>query len=74
MSQPSFFNIQINLTYQIDGSGNRTLVEGATLAPLAHMSSLRRGVDGQVTEARRGTPIELTPRHVVHVCQPYTEL
>jgi hypothetical protein len=51
MSQPTFFNSQINLTYQIDGSDNRTLVEGATLAPLAHMSLLRQGVDDLVIEA-----------------------
>ena len=51
MSQPTFFNSQINLTYQVDGSDNRTLVEGSTLEPLAHMSSLRRGVDDQVIEA-----------------------
>ena len=50
MSQPSFFHISI-LNYQFDGTDNGTLVEGSTLEPLAHMSSLRRGVDDQVIEA-----------------------
>jgi len=46
-----FFHNQINLIYQIDGSDNGTLVEDSTLESLAHMSSLRRGVDDQVIEA-----------------------
>jgi len=46
-----FFHNQINLIYQIDGSDNGTLVEGATLVPLARMSLLRQGVDDQVIEA-----------------------
>ena len=51
MSQPSFFNSQTILYHSFDGSYDGTLVEGATLAPLAHMSLLRQGVDDLVIEA-----------------------
>ena len=51
MSQPSFFNISIS-NHDLDGSHDGTLVEGSTLEPLARMSSLRRGVNDQVIEAR----------------------
>ena len=51
MSRRSFFHISI-YNYQFDGTDNGTPVEVTTLVTLAHMSSLRRGVDDQVIEAR----------------------
>lgn len=50
MSQPTFFNSLI-LIPSLDGGDGGTLVEDPTLGSLAHMSSLRRGVDDQVIEA-----------------------